>query len=93
MQTIRTIKNQTIWDVAVQHYGNIEAVEELLRLNPSLRSDVSQAVSAGYVVDSDVFYLDLPIREGSLVYIDSTSKWFKRSIVKQITVDVTTFGL
>ena len=35
MQTIKTIKNQTIWDVAVQHYGTLEAVEELRALVPA----------------------------------------------------------
>ena len=93
MQTIKTIKNQTIWDVAVQYYGTLEAVEELLRLNPALRSDVAQALAAGYVADSSIFYLDLPILEGSSVTIDTDSKWYKRSIVKQIAVDVTTFEI
>lgn len=93
MRTIKSLKNQTIWDVAIQYYGSAEAVNELLELNPQLQNDLSSVINSGYIVDSTMFYIELPLKEGSSIKIDEDSFWVRRDVLKEIEEDIITFNL
>lgn len=48
MKIIEVQADQTLLDLAVQHYGTAEGVGEILRLNPTLENDPKRlAVKAG----------------------------------------------
>ena len=86
MKTIINIDNQTIYDLAVQHYGNVEAVGEILALNPDITNDAK-----GENIDvSTEFWLDLPIVAGSRLVIDDSSYLQRKNTVKEITEPVIT---
>lgn len=86
MITVVTVDNQTIYDLAVQHYGNVGAVGEILRLNPELENDLK-----GMDDDREVFNFYYPVKGGSVVVIDMDSDVMNKSIVKEIVEPVTTF--
>lgn len=91
MKTITAKANQTVYDIAVQYYGTVEAVEEILRNNPELRNDDKAKITAGIdAVQDAYFYPDLPVRTGSPVLIDTGSLLLKNSITREMN-DVTTF--
>lgn len=93
MKTITAAANQTIYDLALQHYGTIEAVGELLINNPELMNDPTALAEQGidYVADRG-FYVDVPLLKGSLVMIDPQSSNMKKTITKEITQEITTYG-
>lgn len=93
MRTIKSLKNQTLWDIAIQYYGSAEAVNELLELNPQLQNDLSSVINSGYIVDSTMFYIELPLKEGSSIKIDEDSFWVRRDVLKEIEEDIITFNL
>lgn len=93
MRIIKSLKNQTIWDVAIQYYGTAEAVSELLELNPQLQNDLSSVINSGYIVDSTMFYIELPLKEGSSIKINEDSFWVRRDVLKEIEEDIITFNL
>jgi hypothetical protein len=88
MKTILTVDKQTIFDIAVQHYGTIEAVQEILALNPQIENDLK-----GYNVDLSEFQLDLPVKANSLLTIDDNSSLINKNLLKEITETVTTFEI
>jgi len=67
MQSIKAVKNQSLFDLAIQLYGNIDAVQELLTLNPDLITDYSGSTSYD---DIDLGY---PVQAGQTVFYDETS--------------------
>lgn len=85
MKTIRTVPNQTIFDVAAKHYGTCEAVAELLSNNPQLRNDPAALAALGidYVTDA-AFYPDAALLTGQDIQIDTDSRILKQSIVKEL---------
>jgi len=86
MKTITTTENQTIFDIAVQHYGNVEAVQEILQLNPQITNDTK-----GYNVDDNIFQFDLPVRSNSQLTIDEDSIYLKKDVLREINETVITF--
>jgi len=76
---IITENNQTLFDLAVQHYGTLEAIGEILFLNPDIRNDTK-----GNDVDVSDFYFDLPVAAGSLLIIDEKSPLIKKNIIKEL---------
>lgn len=72
---IKTKENQTLRDVAIKYYGNIEALGELLNNNLHLLN----------VVPTDTFFLDLPIAEGLEIEIDQTSYTERQNITRELT--------
>lgn len=71
---IQTKENQTLRDVAIKYYGNIEALGELLNNNPHLLN----------VVPLDTFSLDLPIAKGMVIEIDQTSYTERQNITREL---------
>lgn len=90
---ITVVNNQTIYDLAVEYYGTVEAVGEILTNNPDLRNDQVALVALGidYLAD-DGLYLDAPIAPGSTIEIDTSSPLCDRQITKELTKHITTYG-
>lgn len=44
MKTVKVEKNQTIYDIAVQEFGNVEAVFEILQDNSLLEIDITESL-------------------------------------------------
>ena len=74
-KTIKARANQTLHDVAVQYYGNVEAVAELVHLNDCLRNDPEALAAQGIDAGGD-FYLDVALLKGQEITIcqDSDSR-------------------
>jgi hypothetical protein len=84
MRTIVTVKNQTIFDIAVQEYGSISAWEEILKLNPGLRNDYSSALEAGVLYYPDEFDFAYPITEGSKIIVDNESPLINSNYLREL---------
>lgn len=89
MKQIETVKDQTLLDLALQHYGTAEAVGEILANNPALRNDPATVVAEGHALGS--FYPDIRLKEGQTVQIDDTSLLMRKTVVKKIETNVTTY--
>lgn len=94
METITVKPNQTIYDLAVKHYGTCEAVYDILQNNPALRNDKTALAALGIDYLSDVsFYFDLPVEPGFVLQMNTDSRLIKNSVIKEINNEVTTFNL
>jgi|GEM_PF-2150174 hypothetical protein len=85
MKTILVVDNQTLFDIAVQHYSTLEAVKEILTLNPEIENDPV------YNVESNEFQFDLPVKVNSLLTIDENSSLINKNLLKEINEPVTTY--
>lgn len=95
MKTIRTVPNQTIFDVAVKYCGTCDAVAELLAANPDLRNDPASLADLGidYVGDEG-FYVDAALLPGQEIRIDTDSPTLKQTVIKELkTKEINTFDL
>ncbi len=95
MKTIKTVKNMTLFDVAVKYYGNTEAVGEIMTNNPGLRNDPEALAALGidYVADTG-FYADAALLPGQEVAIDTDSERLKQTTVREVqTREINTFNL
>ena len=94
MKKVTVKRNQTIHDIAVTEYGTSEAITEIIRNNPELSNDEQAKVSLGIDPSKDKeFYFDLPIKSGNIVLIDTDSRMLKKTIIREIDKEVTTFDL
>lgn len=94
MKTISVKRNQTLFDVALERYGTLEALGEILRNNPGLTNDAGALAALGIdAVNSSDFYPDVMLEAGQSVAIDTDSGTIRSGIVKQIIQDITTFDL
>lgn len=93
IQRITVDDNQTIYDIAVQHYGNVEAVGALLSSNPTLTNDPAAlaAQNIDYMAD-DALYLDIPIFSGTIIEINTQSPMMNYNIKRDIAQPITTYG-
>lgn len=89
MKTIEVKENQTVLDIAMQHYGNAEGIGEILRDNPGIRNDAQAVVDAGRGLDG--FYPDIRLPAGFTLSIDDESRTVRKTVVKKIDHDVTTY--
>lgn len=92
---VKTVRNQTIFDVAVKHCGTCDAVAELLDNNPGLRNDPAALAALGvdYVTDGG-FYVDAALLPGQEVVIDTDSQTLKQDIAKELkNKEINTFDL
>ncbi len=78
MKTIIVDENQTIYDIAMEYYGNIEALEEIISLNPDISNDLH-----GLERKPEVFHFDLPITNGSELIIDEESELVQKKYSKR----------
>lgn len=92
MKTIKVLQNQSLLDLAVAHYGTVEAVSEILRLNPDIENDPAAMVAAGENILAGLpFRLDVAVKSGSTIKIDETSKLIEDRIIKKINTEITTY--
>lgn len=71
MRQILTVKGQTIFDLAVQEYGNMEAAFQILTDNPHLSG--LNDFPVGYVKTADMeFDVAYPIRDGITINLQDT---------------------
>ena len=89
MKTIEVQADQTVLDLAMQHYGTAEGVSDILRLNPSLENDPQRI--AAEEREEGAFYPDLRLTPGQSVVIDDGGTIIKKSIVRKIERNVTTY--
>lgn len=98
MKIVKVKENQTVFDILVEQYGTCEALAEFLSNNPDLENGPGAGVPDKESVSGRstpeamrAFRLDLPVRAGSSVRIDTDSKLIKTSVVKEINTEVTTY--
>lgn len=97
MKTVKTIGKQTLLDLAMQYYGNIEAVSEIIGLNPGLVNNPSALYSligckcGIHRIDIENLYLDVELQPDQEVTIDERSDLAKKNIIKNINKPVTTY--
>lgn len=89
MKTIEVQADQTILDLAVQHYGTADGIGEILRLNPTLENDPKRLAVEGRLMDA--FYPDLRLKPGQSVQIDDAGTVIRKSVVKKMERNVTTY--
>lgn len=89
MKKIKAIDNQTILDFALANYGTVEAVAEIMQLNPSIENDPGAMVEAG-IAPGD-FYFDINLLPGQEITIDDDSRLVRKAALKEITTEVTTY--
>ena len=62
--------------------------------NAGLENDEQAKVRMGIDASKDKdFYFDLPLKQGSIVLIDTDSRSLKKNIIREIDKEVTTFDL
>lgn len=94
MKKISVEPNQTVYDLAAQHYGTLEAVEEILRNNPDLENDPAALVALGVdTLQATAFRLDVAVRPGFALQLDETSRLIDDKVTKKIDNPVTTYQI
>lgn len=94
MKTVKAQPNQNVFDVAVQHYGNVEAVDEILLLNPDLENDPVALRELRIPIENKgktPFYIDVAIKSGSIIRIDEQSALMNTHILRKINQSITTY--
>jgi len=71
MITVYSLKNQTIFDIAAQHYGDVSKFDKVLELNPSLVNDYEEARKAGIGFTEGEFDISFPLEQNQAVKIDT----------------------
>ncbi len=96
MKTVKAKPNQTIYDVALEQYGNVEAVGEIMVNNPDLRNDPAALAALGINAIADTgFYIDVALLPGAAIAINNTdSPLIRPSVLKELAgEEITTFDL
>lgn len=83
MQSIKTAKGQTLRDMAVQLYGNVDAVSELLRLN-----NMTGKMQQDEELDADDIDLAAPIVQGTEIIYNETSPLIDKKELKELQASV-----
>lgn len=92
MKTVKVEPNQTIYDLAVQHYGTLDAVAEILQLNPGIVNDPQALIDLGVdTLQDNPFRIDVAVSPDYGLVIDETSKTVDNNITKKIEEPVTTY--
>ncbi len=96
MKTIKAKQNQTVYDVALEQYGNVEAVGEIMVNNPGLRNDPAALAALGInALEDNGFYIDVALLPGVAIVINDTDSPLMRPAVLKELIDeeITTFDL
>ncbi len=96
MKTIKVEQNQTIYDIALEQYGNVEAAGEIMVNNPALRNDPAALAALGVdATGDDGFWVDVSLSPGTAILINDTdSPLMRPAILKDLAgEEITTFDL
>lgn len=92
MKTVKVQPNQNVFDLAIQYYGNVEAVDEIIANNPNLVNDQTALRELDIdTIQDNAFRIDAAVKVGFPLRIDDTSKLIDQKVVKKITNEVTTY--
>lgn len=83
MRTIKTVKGQTLMDIAIQEHGNFQAVFELLKDNPHL-SGLNDYPAGQMVDDFCDFDFAHPIKAGVVINIREESEFSNPGVLRQL---------
>jgi hypothetical protein len=83
IKEVTTYKDQTLTDIALQEYGNAQAVFEIVSLNSGLLNDFGDEEQTV----EDVTRLDIayPLRAGQIVKVDTESSLVNTQRKKELT--------
>lgn len=83
MRQIITVKNQTIFDLALQAYGNVEAAFQILNDNPELKgmNDFPDGYALGEDAEFDISY---PIKPDVALNIQDYIEIENTGVAKQL---------
>jgi len=84
MLILKTGKNQTIIDLALKHYGNVEAIEEILNNNPHLLTDYTAMQDNDLPYQPNVINLSLPFIADQVLYIDEESDLYNVKVINEL---------
>ncbi|MEG1499378.1 MAG: hypothetical protein RRX93_07860 [Bacteroidales bacterium] len=86
--------NQTIYDLALQHYGTVAGIVDILSYNPDLKNDKLALSTLGIdtVKDND-FYFDAPVEIGFPLKINKDSKYGIPTITREFNAPITTYNI
>lgn len=94
MGSITVIKNQTIYDICLQAYGTVEALSEILALNPDLQNDPLAKISLGIdPITNTSFFLHLALKPDLEVIVNTDSPLINANVLKELTEPITTFNI
>lgn len=89
MKVIEVQDEQQLLDIALQHYGTAEAMGEIMANNPEMKNEPSAVVEAGRSLGA--FYPDIKLKVGQRISIDDDSRLVKKTVVKKIDRDISTY--
>jgi hypothetical protein len=78
MKQITVIENQTVFDIAIQEFGNVEAVFLVLEDNPDIKNEETVTLYDG--IDFDIAHY---IKAGSVLNISENTTYNMDVITKQ----------
>lgn len=95
MKKVIVEPNQSLRDIALQHYGTMEAVGEIFTLNCAvLVNDPRALIELGVdVVNDKAFYMDAALEVGLTLAIDDSSGLINKNTVRQLTTNQTKYTL
>lgn len=93
MKTVKVKPNQSLFDLAAEHYGTLEALAELLDNNPDLENDMSALNEADVSTTGNrvPFRLDVAVKTNFALRIDETSRLLDGKIIQKLTNEITTY--
>lgn len=92
MIEVKTKQNQTIFDIAVQHYGDVSLFDKVFEDNPHIENDYSFLVNKDIVFDYDSFDFAMPLKPGQTVFIDPLKQ--NRAVLFELKdIDVVSFDI
>lgn len=93
MKTVKVKPNQSLFDLAAEHYGTLEALTELLDNNPDLENDMSALNEADVSTTGNrvPFRLDVAVKPNFALRIDETSRLLDGKIIQKLTNEITTY--
>lgn len=93
MKKIKVKQNQSIMDVAIENYGILEGMSDLIFNNQNLKNDPKALSRLGidslYNVD---FYIDVAVLPQSEISVNNNSLFIKQMTIKELKgVEITTY--
>lgn len=88
MKIIVVKHNQSLRDIALQYYGTMEAMGEILTLNSTILINDKKALVAIGVdqVNDKAFYLDVAIEEGLNLIVDNENRIINKMVIKELPI-------